>query len=124
MIDVFQVLNNVPVKIHGIFIAIYTTPLPSSFTVLKGAPHLGSRVPEQRLLIKKELPVVTFFSIRSTKIHFGTQSPVQRVTGALSLGVKRPGREANRSPLSSAEVKNAWSCTSTLPIHLHGLVLN
>jgi hypothetical protein len=44
-------------------------------------------------------------------------------TGALSLGVKRPGREANHSPPSSAEVKNAWSCTSTPPICLHGVVL-
>jgi hypothetical protein len=42
-----------------------------------------------------------------------TQPPMQWVPGALSLGVKRPGREADHSPLSSAEVKNAWSCTST-----------
>jgi hypothetical protein len=30
-----------------------------------------------------------------------------------SLGVKRPGREADHSPPSSAEVDNACSCTST-----------
>jgi hypothetical protein len=41
-----------------------------------------------------------------------------------SLGVKRPGREADHSPPSSAEVKNAWSCTSIPPIHLHGVVLS
>jgi hypothetical protein len=35
------------------------------------------------------------------------------VPGALSLGVKRPGHEADRSPPSSAELKNAWSYTST-----------
>jgi hypothetical protein len=34
-------------------------------------------------------------------------------TGAPSLGVKQPGREADHSPPSSAEVKNAWSYTST-----------
>jgi hypothetical protein len=34
-----------------------------------------------------------------------TQPPIQWVTGALSLGVKRPGREADHSPQSSAEVK-------------------
>jgi hypothetical protein len=34
-------------------------------------------------------------------------------TGALSLGLKLPGREADYSPPSSAEAKNAWSCTST-----------
>jgi hypothetical protein len=44
--------------------------------------------------------------------------------GALSLGIKRPGREADHSPPSSAEVKNAWSYTSTPPICLHGVVLS
>jgi hypothetical protein len=38
-----------------------------------------------------------------------TQPPIQWVPGALSLGVKRPGREADDSTLSSTEVKNAWS---------------
>jgi hypothetical protein len=42
-----------------------------------------------------------------------TQSPIQCVPGALSLGVKQPEREADHSPLSSAEVKNAWIYTST-----------
>jgi hypothetical protein len=41
-----------------------------------------------------------------------TQLPIQWVPGALSLGVKRLGREADHSLPSSAEVKNAWSCTS------------
>jgi hypothetical protein len=35
------------------------------------------------------------------------QLPVQRVPGALSPEVKRPVYEANRSPPSSAEIKNA-----------------
>jgi hypothetical protein len=30
-------------------------------------------------------------------------------------GVKRPELESDHSPLCSAEVKNAWSCTSTTP---------
>jgi hypothetical protein len=34
-----------------------------------------------------------------------TQPPIQRVPGALSLGVKRPGREADHWLPSSAEVK-------------------
>jgi hypothetical protein len=42
-----------------------------------------------------------------------TQPPIQWVPGALSLGLKRPGREADHSPPSGAEVKNAWSYTST-----------
>jgi hypothetical protein len=43
---------------------------------------------------------------------------------ALSLGVKLPGREADYTSPSSAEVRNAWSYTSTHPIHFHGLVIN
>jgi hypothetical protein len=34
------------------------------------------------------------------------QLPIQWVAGALSLGVKRPGREADHSPPSIAEVKD------------------
>jgi hypothetical protein len=44
-------------------------------------------------------------------------------TRVLSLGIKRPRREADHSPTSSVKVKNAWSYTSTLPIHLHDVVL-
>jgi hypothetical protein len=41
-----------------------------------------------------------------------TQPPIQWVPGALSLGVKWPGREADHSPPSSVGVKNARSYTS------------
>jgi hypothetical protein len=34
-----------------------------------------------------------------------TQPPTERVPGILSVGVKRPGREADHSPTSSADVK-------------------
>jgi hypothetical protein len=44
--------------------------------------------------------------------------------GALSLGVKPPGREADHSHPSSAEVKNAWSYTSTHPLRIHDVVLS
>jgi hypothetical protein len=43
--------------------------------------------------------------------------------GDLSLGVKRPGREVDHSPLTNTEVKKMWIYTST-PIRLHGVVLN
>jgi hypothetical protein len=42
-----------------------------------------------------------------------TQSYIQWVPGSFSSGVKRPGREADHSPLSTSEVKKAWSCTKT-----------
>jgi hypothetical protein len=58
-----------------------------------------------------------------------TQLPIQWVPGALSLGVKRPGRKADHSPPSSAEVKEwvelylyspntpSWSCAQLKEKH-------
>jgi hypothetical protein len=37
------------------------------------------------------------------------------------MGTKRPGREVNHSPTSSAEVKNGWIYVSTPPVRLHGV---
>jgi hypothetical protein len=45
-------------------------------------------------------------------------------TGGSFLGVKRPGREADHSPPSSVEVKNAWRYISTPHIRLHDMVLS
>jgi hypothetical protein len=53
-----------------------------------------------------------------------TQPPIQWVLWSVSLGIKRPGREADHTPASSVEIKNAWSCTSTLLIYPHGVVLS
>jgi hypothetical protein len=53
-----------------------------------------------------------------------TQPPIQRVPGALSLGVKRPGREAGHSPPSCAEVKECVELYLHPPIRLHGMVLS
>jgi hypothetical protein len=36
-----------------------------------------------------------------------TQPPIQQVLAAVSPGIKRPGREADQSPPSSAKVKNS-----------------
>jgi hypothetical protein len=63
---------------------------------------------------RRELGIFIFTTASRTALG-PTQPPIQGVPGALSLGVKRPGREADNSPPSSAEVKNAWSCTSTPP---------
>jgi hypothetical protein len=67
-------------------------------------------------------PLLRHFSLYWVILSFGrlwvsigvdTQPPIQWVPGTLSLGIKRPGREADHSPPFSAEVKNAWSYTST-----------
>jgi hypothetical protein len=44
-----------------------------------------------------------------------TQPSVEWVLGAVSPSINRPGREAGHLPPSSADVKNGWSYTSTLP---------
>jgi hypothetical protein len=43
-----------------------------------------------------------------------TQPPIQWAPGALSLGVKRLGSEADHSSPPSAEVKNVWSSVPPL----------
>jgi hypothetical protein len=44
--------------------------------------------------------------------------------GQWTSGVKRPGREADHSPPTNAEVKSTWIHTSTPPVRLHGVMRN
>jgi len=48
---------------------------------------------------------IFLFSTVYRPVLGSTQAPIHWVPGALSLGVKRPGREADHSPPSNAEVK-------------------
>jgi hypothetical protein len=55
-----------------------------------------------------------FLFATASRPALGPNKPlIQWVPRALSPEVNRPGREADHSPPSSAEVKNTWSCTST-----------
>jgi hypothetical protein len=62
---------------------------------------------------------IFLFTIASRPVLGPIQPPIQWVPGALSLGVKQQGCEADHSPPSSAKVKNAWSYTSA-----HGVVIS
>jgi hypothetical protein len=53
------------------------------------------------------------FSTLSRPALGSTELPTQWVLRALSLGVKRPERETDHSPATSAEVKKEWFYTST-----------
>jgi len=53
-----------------------------------------------------------------------TQRPIQWVQEALSLGVKRPEREADHSHPSSSEVKECVKLYLHFPVHLHCLLLS
>jgi hypothetical protein len=55
------------------------------------------------------------FSMSYRLVLGSTQTPIQWVPGALSSGVKRPGREFDHSPPASSEVKRMWIYTSTPP---------
>jgi hypothetical protein len=67
---------------------------------------------------------IFFFTTASRPALGPTQSRIQWVPGGPFLGVKRPGREADHSLPSNADVKNAWSYTSTPPVRLHIVVLS
>jgi hypothetical protein len=56
------------------------------------------------------------------EVRYEKLKGIQWVPDVPSLGVKRLGHEADHSYPSSAEVKNAWSYTSTPPIFFHGVV--
>jgi hypothetical protein len=66
---------------------------------------------------------IFFFAIASRPALGPIQPLIQWVLGALSPRVEQSVCEADRSRPCSAEVKNAWSYTSTTPIRLHGVVL-
>jgi hypothetical protein len=55
------------------------------------------------------------FSMSSRPALGPTQPPVQWIPGAVSSGVKQPGREADHSPATSARVKKIWIYTSIPP---------
>jgi len=48
---------------------------------------------------------IFLFTTASKPAMGPTQPPIQWVTATPSLGLKRPGREADRSPPSNAEIK-------------------
>jgi hypothetical protein len=62
------------------------------------------------------VPIWSRIFSKSSRPALGpTQPPIQWIPGALSPGVKRPGREADHWPLSSADVKKMWIYTSAPP---------
>jgi hypothetical protein len=55
------------------------------------------------------------FSTSSTPALGPTKPPIQWVPGVLSAEVKRPRREADNSPPTSAEIEKMWTYASTPP---------
>jgi hypothetical protein len=81
---------------------------------------LGYGLDDRGFQSRQGLEIFLFTTV-SRPIREPTQPPIPWVPGALSLGVKRPGRETDQSPPSSAKVKNAQSYTSPPTIYLMAL---
>jgi hypothetical protein len=64
---------------------------------------------------RRELGIFLFITA-SRRAQGPTQLPIQRVPEAFSLEVKRPGREADNSLPSSAEVKECVEVNLHTPI--------
>jgi hypothetical protein len=64
------------------------------------------------------------FGTDKFQTYYCTQPPFQWVLGDLSLGIKRPGRGADHSPPSSAEVKKIRGAIPPLPNSCNGKVLS
>jgi hypothetical protein len=58
---------------------------------------------------------IFLLSTSSRPVLGPTKPPIQRVSGALSPGVKRPGHKADHSLPTSAKGKNMWIYTVTPP---------
>jgi hypothetical protein len=68
---------------------------------------------------------IFFYTTAVSRMALGpTQLPIQWVPGALSLGVKRPEREADHSSPSSEEVKECVELYFHSLIRLRGVVLS
>jgi hypothetical protein len=76
------------------------------------------------ILLSRKVTML-LLKIPLTKVtHFFRHTSYPMCPEPLSLGIKWPGRDTNNTPPSSAEVKNAWSYTSTPTIRLRGVVLS
>jgi hypothetical protein len=99
------------------------TASSNTLTSLLGGIALGYVLNDRGFQSLQGLGIFLFIT-SSRPALWSTQPPIQWVTGALSLGIKRPGREADHSPPSSSEVKNSWNYTSTPPVYLNGVLLS
>jgi hypothetical protein len=76
---------------------------------------LGYGLDDQVSIPNRGKEDIFFFALESKPAVGPIQPPIPRLPDALSPGAKRPGREADLSLPSSAEVKNACNYMSTPP---------
>jgi hypothetical protein len=76
-------------------------------TIVSYGPNDRGSIPDRWGFFSFRHCVKTASGAHPASFHMGA--------GALSLGVKRPGREAHHSCPSNTDVKNTWSHTFTFP---------
>jgi hypothetical protein len=90
------------------FISLYLASLITKIIKQLSGIALGYGQHDQGFESRQGLGIFT-----ASRLTLGpNQPPTQWVQGSLSLEIKQTGRETDHCPLSSAEVKNAWSYTS------------
>jgi len=75
----------------------------------------GKQAQQQGVQFLAGVGIFLLFATMSRLALGSTQPLIHCVLGTLALGLKQLGHEADHSCPSSAEVKNEWSYTSTLP---------
>jgi hypothetical protein len=101
------------------------TALYERFLYYRVGIALGYGLDDRGSMVRFPAGDGNFFSTTASRTAMGpTQPPVQWVRGGLYLGIKRPGREADHSPPSSAEVKQCVELYLYSPIRLHVVVLS
>jgi hypothetical protein len=95
----------------NVFISSYYVEYRSSDSAVGIATNYG--LDDRGVGIR--VPVGSRIFSTSSRPALGSAQPIQWVPGALSLGVKRPGREADHSSPASEEVKKMWIYTSIPP---------
>jgi len=100
--------TSVPIRLHGVVLRRTGTTLPCN-TVAQSVQWQGYGLDDRR-----SIPGRGGVLCHRHRLQIGVSLPRGKVAG----------READHSPPSRAEVKNAWRYTSTPPIRLHFVVLS
>jgi hypothetical protein len=120
--------NDFMVLFTDLFSPSVTIPVAPMITVSRDSSvstALGSGLDDRGSMVRFPAGAGNFSLHHRVQNGYGAYpASYQWVPEALSVGVKRPGREADHSPPSSAEVKGWVELYLHSPIRLHGVVLS
>lgn len=108
------IAGDTPPAVHCI-----TYPYLAYIIASRGRLHFVAMRIKHSSQVRIETPATHFSLQRQTKERTECHEIAGTSRSHSSSGVKRPGPEADHSPLSNTEVKNIWSYASTLPEGLY-----